>query len=117
MQRRVIEASKQCGRNVLMQVTPLTQWQDYCGRTDLPPIRILAHPDSHDDLGTLVLPQSQGLALAVGPEGGFTDEEISAAQSHGWRTVSLGPRILRIETAAIALAAWASMGKTGERGV
>jgi 16S rRNA (uracil1498-N3)-methyltransferase len=113
MQRHVIEASKQCGRNVLMQVASLTQWQDYCGRTDLPPIRILAHPQSHDDLGTVVPLQPQGLALAVGPEGGFTDEEISAAQSHGWRTITLGPRILRVETAAIALTAWASLGHPG----
>jgi len=116
MQRHVIEASKQCGRNVLMQVASLTQWQDYSGRTDLPPIRILAHPDSPDYLGTMVVPQSQGLALAVGPEGGFTNEEISTAQSHGWRTITLGPRILRIETAAIALVAWAAL-RLGERDV
>src|SRR5207249_7636159 len=115
MQRHVIEASKQCGRNVLMQVAALTEWQDYCGRSDLPPIRIVAHPDSPDDLGTMVLPPSQGLALAVGPEGGFTNEEISAAKNHGWRTITLGPRILRIETAAITLAAWAYL-RPGERG-
>jgi 16S rRNA (uracil1498-N3)-methyltransferase len=55
--------------------------------------------------------------LAVGPEGGFTDDELSMAHQHGWRTVSLGPRILRVETAAIALAAWACLGQPGERGV
>jgi 16S rRNA (uracil1498-N3)-methyltransferase len=116
LQRYVIEASKQCGRNILMKVTPVTQWQTYCVRSDLAPVRILAHPDSQDDLGALVVPPSQGLALAVGPEGGFTDEEVSLAKSHGWRTVNLGPRILRIETAAIALAAWAALG-CDERGV
>ena len=35
MHRHVIEASKQCGRNVLMEVAPLTEWQDYCTRDDL----------------------------------------------------------------------------------
>ena len=128
-----------------MQVASLTEWQDYCGRSDLPPIRILAHPDSHEGLwamlparppergacvppcqparqsagglDTKVFPQSQRLALAVGPEGGFTDEEISAAKNHSWRTITLGPRILRIETAAIALAAWASLRQPGEQGV
>ena len=43
--------------------------------------------------------------IAVGPEGGFSDDEVAAAQAAGWEIVSLGPRILRIETAAIALAA------------
>ena len=42
--------------------------------------------------------------LAIGPEGGFTDEEVALAVEQGWQTVSLGPRILRIETAALMLA-------------
>jgi 16S rRNA (uracil1498-N3)-methyltransferase len=43
---------------------------------------------------------------AVGPEGGFSDGEIELARQHGWRQVALGPRVLRVETAAIVLAAW-----------
>jgi RsmE family RNA methyltransferase len=43
--------------------------------------------------------------LAVGPEGGFTAAEVEAAKSRGWQTASLGPRVLRVETAAIAAAA------------
>jgi 16S rRNA (uracil1498-N3)-methyltransferase len=43
--------------------------------------------------------------LAIGPEGGLTDEEVGAAVAGGWQTVGLGPRILRVETAAIVLAA------------
>jgi 16S rRNA (uracil1498-N3)-methyltransferase len=42
--------------------------------------------------------------VAVGPEGGFTDEEVAMADKAGWRLLDLGPRILRVETAAIALA-------------
>ena len=41
----------------------------------------------------------------AGPEGGFTDEEIASAERGGFQRVSLGPHILRIETAAIAIAA------------
>jgi 16S rRNA (uracil1498-N3)-methyltransferase len=41
-------------------------------------------------------------AIAIGPEGGWTPEEMSLFVSHGWRSVTLGPRILRAETAAIA---------------
>lgn len=45
---------------------------------------------------------SGGIALAVGPEGGWTAEEMQLFTNHGWQPVTLGPRILRAETAAIA---------------
>jgi 16S rRNA (uracil1498-N3)-methyltransferase len=43
--------------------------------------------------------------LAVGPEGGLTDDEVSLATAAGWQTIDLGPRILRVETAALMLVA------------
>ena len=43
--------------------------------------------------------------LAVGPEGGWSDHELSLSRAAGWHAVSLGTRILRIETACLALAA------------
>ena len=43
--------------------------------------------------------------LAIGPEGGFADDEMALAVVAGWHTVDLGPRILRVETAALFLAA------------
>jgi 16S rRNA (uracil1498-N3)-methyltransferase len=51
------------------------------------------------------LAESIPTQLAVGPEGGFTDDEIAAAVAAGWQIVDLGPRILRAETAAVALVA------------
>ena len=48
--------------------------------------------------------------LIVGPEGGFTAAEVSQAQAAGANIASLGTNILRIETAAIALAAFAAIG-------
>lgn len=103
LQRYVIEASKQCGRNVLMHIEPLTEWEEYCRREDLPSLKVMAHPG-----GTaLDRPTRQDVVLAVGPEGGFVEEEIELARLAGWRMVDLGPRILRIETAALVLAAWA----------
>lgn len=105
LQRYVIEASKQCGRNILLRVQPLADWSDYCARSDLPGVRIVAHP------GGKVRSWSTGpeMALAVGPEGGFTEEETQQARAHGWQAIHLGPRTLRIETAAIVLAAWATL--------
>jgi 16S rRNA (uracil1498-N3)-methyltransferase len=101
LERAVIEASKQCGRNVLMELGPLTTWADYCRDAELPAERWVAHPGGEP---MPAVPRAGGVAIAVGPEGGFTDEEIAMARNAGWITVGLGPRILRIETAALALA-------------
>jgi 16S rRNA (uracil1498-N3)-methyltransferase len=119
LQRYVIEASKQCGRNVLMQVAPVTDWTEYCRQENLPPTRFFAHPGAVGDHGIAPACPNQDLTLAVGPEGGFTDTEVKAAQEHQWRLITLGPRILRIETAALALAASYSLKTNespGERG-
>ena len=51
------------------------------------------------------IPKSKAINLFIGPEGGFADEEIAAAQNRGLIAVSLGPRILRAETAGLAAAA------------
>jgi 16S rRNA (uracil1498-N3)-methyltransferase len=104
LQRAVIEASKQCGRNVLMRVHSLASWTDFAARSDLTSQRFVAHP------GAVPVSHVQGDAVfAVGPEGGFTDEEIALAMELNWKSVDLGPRILRVETAAIALAALSSV--------
>ncbi|HKB40073.1 MAG TPA: RsmE family RNA methyltransferase [Gemmataceae bacterium] len=107
LQRYVIEASKQCGRNVLMQIASPAEWSTYCGRADLPPLRVLAHPGG---MALSSLAKGVDTALAVGPEGGLTDEEVEASRAAGWRVVGLGPRILRVETAAVLLAGWFGSG-------
>jgi 16S rRNA (uracil1498-N3)-methyltransferase len=100
LQRAVIEASKQCSRNVLMHIDSLTSWPDFATRQDLPSQKFIAHPNGEP--GSAI----QGdVAFAVGPEGGFTDAEVALAKNGGWNVICLGPRILRVETAAIALVA------------
>ena len=94
-ERTVIEASKQCGRNVLMRIDPPQSWAAFVGRGDLPADRVLLHTADAEPLTPAVGPR----VVAVGPEGGFTPEEVAAV---GWRRASLGPRVLRMETAAIA---------------
>jgi 16S rRNA (uracil1498-N3)-methyltransferase len=106
LERHVIEASKQCGRNILLRVGPLTDWQTYCRNDDLPALRYLAHPGG----AMHSLTAGQDVALAVGPEGGFSSAEVELALGAGWRSIDLGPRILRVETAALLLAAWATRG-------
>ena len=100
LQRYVIEASKQCGRNVLMAIDAPRPWEEFLRDEALPPLRWLAHPG-----GTERIDGGGDAVVAVGPEGGFTDDEVARAIAAGWRTVGLGPRILRVETAALALAA------------
>jgi 16S rRNA (uracil1498-N3)-methyltransferase len=109
LQRYIIEASKQCGRNVLMTFEPLVDWQSYALRADLPACRLIAHPG-----GAALQPVSPSdpVAVAVGPEGGFRGDEVEQACAAGWRIAGLGPRILRVETAAVALAAWFALGTT-----
>lgn len=105
LQRYVIEASKQCGRNVLMEVKALEAWEEYARRPELPAQRVLAHPGG---TARMTLATHAAAALVVGPEGGFTAEEVERARSAGWQLLDLGPRILRVETAALVLAAWAT---------
>lgn len=109
LRRTVIEASKQCGRNRLMEIVAPHPWSEYCATAAAAELRAAADPLGGDDLGSLIesLRTAGGpgsLVFAVGPEGGWTDDERQCAAAHGWQIVSLGPRILRIETAALLLA-------------
>ena len=68
------------------------------------PMRYIAHPDV-----TAAVPADMSgpgrQLVAVGPEGGWTDAELAMLDEHGFRRLSLGPRILKTETAAVALLA------------
>jgi len=101
--RFVIEASKQCGRNRLMETAQPIDWQTLVSTADAP-IRLIAHPGGMP-LADCNVKSTGAAVLAVGPEGGFTDAEIVAATDAGWQVIGLGERILRVETAALALVA------------
>jgi 16S rRNA (uracil1498-N3)-methyltransferase len=105
LRRAVIEASKQCGRNVLMRVDPPAAWEAFLRAADLPATRYLLHPAISAGVNPAARSNPPAdVVVAVGPEGGFTDDEVAAAVAAGWRPVSLGPRVLRVETAAVAAA-------------
>lgn len=104
-QRVMIEACKQCRRNQIMQIAQPGRVTDFLAQ----PVtaneqRWFAHPggqkvDPHRDSAT----DNSAVRIAIGPEGGFTDQETDAAIASGWLPVGLGERIYRIETAAIIL--------------
>jgi 16S rRNA (uracil1498-N3)-methyltransferase len=108
LRRSGIEAAKQCGRNRLMKVAEPQAWPTYLSSESAAGSarRLVAHFGGIS-LAELDRDISKAIPteLAIGPEGGFTDEEAAAAVAAGWQIVDLGPRILRVETAAIALAA------------
>jgi 16S rRNA (uracil1498-N3)-methyltransferase len=67
------------------------------------PVRILlSEAEQVRTLLTALAPTPKSLALAIGPEGGWTQKEMDLFTQHTWTHVTLGPRILRAETAAIA---------------
>jgi 16S rRNA (uracil1498-N3)-methyltransferase len=86
-----------------MAVDPPRKWPDFLALPDLPATRFVLH--TGPGLSALRAGGSGGFAVAVGPEGGFAPEEVSEALAKGWTAASLGPRVLRMETAAIAAAA------------
>jgi 16S rRNA (uracil1498-N3)-methyltransferase len=95
-------ASGQCGRNRLLRLHPLDEVRAWCGQQDLHK-RILLTPRGGETLAAWARHQPpQALALMVGPEGGFTREEEDLALAHGAIALTMGARVLRTETAAIA---------------
>ena len=99
----VRSACKQCGRNRLMEVVaPLTLdgWLSAASAAHGTARWVLAADGT--PLARSSAPGSDGIALLVGPEGGLSDAEVARAESAGFVRVSLGPRVLRTETASLA---------------
>jgi 16S rRNA (uracil1498-N3)-methyltransferase len=101
--RRVAqEASKQSGRSVVPEIREAVKLKD----VHLSSMSIVAHPYASSSLVELApLDKGGGLDIFTGPEGGFAKQEIDFLVSKGVAPVRLGTRILRAETAPIALIA------------
>ncbi len=98
----IVAASEQSGRNRLARVAPVDDFQRWIGQDGLHK-RVLLSPRGEQSLADWARHQPpQALALMVGPEGGFTVQEEDAAVARGAIFLSIGPRILRTETAGLA---------------
>jgi 16S rRNA (uracil1498-N3)-methyltransferase len=110
LRRGVIEASKQSGRNRLLEIHPARDWAAFCGEPPPGTLRLIAHPTNSGlpslDARAIAAQPPVDVVVAVGPEGGFSAEELEVARESGWQVISLGSRILRVESACLALAAW-----------
>lgn len=100
-------AAEQCGRNRLMAVDApmgLREWLEQPATG----LRVLCHPDAIATLADVLAASAereplQSLSLLVGPEGGWSEAELALAAQCGVQPVRFGPRVLRTETAGLAL--------------
>jgi 16S rRNA (uracil1498-N3)-methyltransferase len=98
----VVSASEQCGRNRLASVAMPVEFREWITQQDLHR-RVILTPRASASLADWARHQPpQAVCIMVGPEGGFSDEEEAEALRHGALPLSIGPRVLRTETAALA---------------
>lgn len=102
----IVAASEQSGRNRLMHLADPTDFSGWVGQQNLHR-RILLSPRAVQPLSDWARHHPpQAVSLLIGPEGGFTEQEEDFAIKHGALALSMGPRVLRTETAGLtALAA------------
>ncbi|MDA8174088.1 MAG: 16S rRNA (uracil(1498)-N(3))-methyltransferase [Nitrospiraceae bacterium] len=94
------EAARQCGRTVTPEISEPSALKDCIKNFSSGVIFWEGGGKSLNKAG--IKRDNTKLAVAIGPEGGFTEDEVSLAKESGFCVCSLGPRILRAETAAIA---------------
>jgi 16S rRNA (uracil1498-N3)-methyltransferase len=100
-QEKAVSAMKQCGRSVCPQVLEPITLPSFIETVD-GQICFIAHSEGSRYCAEWT--EGQAISLLIGPEGGFTEAEVTACLSKGVRLLSLGPRRLRSETAAITAA-------------
>ncbi|HWS74770.1 MAG TPA: 16S rRNA (uracil(1498)-N(3))-methyltransferase [Quisquiliibacterium sp.] len=105
-QRLIVAACMQCGRDLLPALRPVQGLSDWLTGAPQGGLRVVLAPGAHCPIGALPgngsdLDSTVAVVL-VGPESGFADDELEQAIASGFRPVSIGPRILRTETAGLA---------------
>jgi 16S rRNA (uracil1498-N3)-methyltransferase len=99
-----VSACEQCGRNRLPAIEAAQPLLDYLGKPAPRTLRLVFEPQS--GAPPAGLKDVAALEIAIGPEGGFTPDELEAFRVAEFCQTALGPRILRSETAAIAAVVW-----------
>lgn len=109
----LVAAMKQSGRSRLVQLHVPQALDDVLGGAEEDELRCICHEaEEATNLLDLVQGSAASIRVLVGPEGGFTEDEVARAREAGYRVVGLGPRRLRAETAALAVAAGVSLVRT-----
>ncbi len=112
-QKLALAAMKQSCRSYLPQVRDLTGLVDLLAAGVQYDGKFIAHEkmEHRGDSARRGFAEGRSMIILVGPEGGFSDEEVKAAVNAGYAAVYLGERRLRTETAAVVLAAAACLGR------
>lgn len=100
--RIALESAKQSRRSDLPQVDDPLPLKQALAQVNAPVKLLLAETEQENSLTAALKDATGDIALAIGPEGGWTPDEMALFSGSGWQHVTLGPRILRAETAAIA---------------
>ena len=101
LQKIALEAAKQSGRGVVPQVAPLLDFPAALAEMARAACPLFFYEGGGEPLGKALSARPGSIALMVGPEGGFDPAEAQAARDAGLRVCTLGPRILRCETAPL----------------
>ncbi len=101
------DAARQCRRATVPEVAPIADFRSALAGAADADLRLLLWAQGQGTRLRDALPAAPParIAVLVGPEGGFTEAEVEAAVAAGFVAVRLGPRILRAETAAVAVTA------------
>ena len=102
--RIALESTKQCGRTTPPRVAEPADFASSLDAASGSEIRIILHENPTDSLGNYMASRDRragSINIFVGPEGGFSKEEISLARENGYAPLGLGKRILRAETASV----------------
>ena len=105
MQRIAMEAAKQCGRAKIPEVFKVMSFKEAIEHSGSCDLKILPYEAENETSLKKVLKdntEAKKIAVFIGPEGGFDEEEVSLAKQSGFEIVTLGPRIMRTETAPLA---------------
>lgn len=105
LRRIAFEAVKQCGRARQVEVAEPVLFDQMLEELQSYELALFCYESSQGSLKAALGRPARSIGIIVGPEGGFTEEEAACIQAAGGISVSLGRRILRGETAAIAATA------------
>jgi 16S rRNA (uracil1498-N3)-methyltransferase len=98
----VSSACEQCGRNRVPLIDPPEKFEQWIQGCNDATMKLTLAPDASATLKTLDR-HEQDIILLIGPEGGLSNDEITLSQQYGFKSIKLGPRVLRTETAAVTI--------------
>ena len=112
LQKIAREAAKQCKRGGCLEVTAPQTWKQLRESMAAHDLLLVPWEDARGfglKAARAAFPEAKDVGIVIGPEGGMSENEVRALEELGAKQITLGPRILRTETAAIATATMAML--------